>query len=297
MQQTPTPWQFLLDIISAAKLKAAETIQNPIAREAAIKKYKDLREGECKFSTPIKNKTTAGAWLVDITVAGRGFKLESVAYKTGTIIGMSKPNANVMLMAETLDLSTTTGLYFVEQTQQLHLLVHPQSNIWEALQMTGYQFSPKQFQAVQYDTRNTDLKADGHIDISDSVVAGRVYVSFIQRSVEKAPVSEVIPPEEAGLPINVEGLEQAKVDAGLTPAPVSNPTDLTKQDISLPQELLETSKEEQKPELTEKEQIQALLAQEAAETSQEEEVADKEEVAKEETQQPQQNFNQKNKKK
>lgn len=196
MQQTPTPWQYLLSIVTKSKLAAAATSKDPAFRARQERYYTDLQESECVFSRPIKS---GESWLVDVTCRGRGFQLKGLPYKTGTLVPMFKPMTNIMVKKEALDLNTMTGVYFVMENEQLHLLVHPQSNIWEALKMTGYEFSPSQFSTEVYPERNDLLKADGHVDIKDTVVSGRIYISYIQKppvKVTPEPEAPVIPPVE-----------------------------------------------------------------------------------------------------
>ncbi|UQT03322.1 hypothetical protein YUBABA_01160 [Serratia phage vB_SmaM-Yubaba] len=215
MQQTPTTWQYLLDLVTKSKLKAASESKDPAFRARQEKYYTDLKESECAFSKPVRK---GDLWYVTITCRGRGFQLQDLPYKTGTLFPMVKPMANYVMEPSSVAVNTMTGLYYVMSNEHLHLQVHPQSNLWEALKMTGYEFSPSQFTTTMFEGRNEELAADGFIDIKDTVVSGRIYVSYLQKRAEKVedpkpPVADpVIPPVETG----VEGEGTApKLDGGV----------------------------------------------------------------------------------
>lgn len=199
MRQTPTPWQYLIDLVSSARIKAAYKSGDQKLIDQAEKYYRSLSEDECVFTTPVKVPEALGKYQCDMSVKGRGFKIEKLRFNTGTVSAMVRPQANYMVEKKSLDTVTVTGLYFVVETDQLHLVIHPRSNIWEALKMTGYEFAPATFSTVSYDNRDTNLKADGHVDIKLPVVAGRIYISYVQRDVVTPPVAatEVVEQKEA----------------------------------------------------------------------------------------------------
>lgn len=201
MQQTPTPWQYLLDIVIKSKLAAAAASKDPAFRARQERYYTDLKEDQCEFSKPVRKGEN---WYVTITCRERGFQLVDLPYKTGTLFPMVKPMANYVLEPESIAINTMTGLYYVMSNENLHLQVHPQSNIWEALKMTGYEFAPNHFVTKMYEQRNEELAADGHIDINHSVVTGRIYISYLQKHAEKVED----PKPEAPVELPVETVEK-----------------------------------------------------------------------------------------
>lgn len=247
MRKVPTTWQYLLDIITKVRLDTAAKSKDPAWRAKQERYYKGLSEDECTFSRPTRPADASGKWEVDITCKGRGWKLEKVRYNTGTIFGMTRAASNYMVREEGLETQNVTGLYWLVGSERLHLLAHPQSNIWEALQLTGYEFSPAQFTTEIYPSRNVELRADGHIDIKDSVVAGRIYLSYVQHQPQPSTVAPVESPLESILKrepeaVKVEDLKNINTDVifKLDRAPV------------------EPVKEEVKPDAEEAE-VQALI--------------------------------------
>lgn len=191
MSTIKTPFQYLLDLTGAARIKAAKATGDKEAIAKAERFYLGLDESECEFSTPWKNPLAGNKWQVDVTVRTRGFKIPGLRYNTGTLSPMIRPGANIMANKSSLDLSTVTGLYFVDETQQDHLLIHPNTNIYEALKLTGFVFDSASFEVTWYNARNEEQKADGYVDIKHSVVAGRLFLSNIQREVETDPNSKL----------------------------------------------------------------------------------------------------------
>lgn len=178
MRTLPTCNQYLLDIFTTAKLKAAASLKDPAARAKQEKFYTDVKEDECVFTRPILKD---GKWSVDITCAGRGWKYVGLRYNTGTLQTLTAPKSNYTLSVEKLRAQTVTGLYYAVDRETLHLVLHPQSNIWEALRMTGYEFDPTDFSVHDYEQRDEVLVADGHIDIRNTIVAGRIYITHPAR--------------------------------------------------------------------------------------------------------------------
>lgn len=178
MQQNPTCNQYLLNIFTESKLKAALSLKDPAARAKQEKFYTDVKETECIFTRPVLKD---GKWAVDITCAGRGWKYQGLRYNTGKLLGLVNAKANYTIEREKLRTQTVTGLYYAVDKDTLHLVVQPQSNIWEALLMTGYRFDPKEFSVHEYPNRDEALLADGHVDIRNTVVAGRIYITHVAR--------------------------------------------------------------------------------------------------------------------
>lgn len=217
MSTQKTAFQYLLDLTGAARIKAAKDSGNAASIAKAERFYTNLQESECVFTTPWRNPLANNRWETDITCMGRGFKIPSLRYNTGTLSPMILSHANFMANKSSLDLSTVTGLYHVYETDTDHLLIHPQSNVFEALKMTGFTFQPEEFEVTMYQQRNVDQKADGYVDIKHSVVAGRIYLSHVQRELKSgqsdaAPTSVVGTLEETKDPV----AEGVKLDTEMT---------------------------------------------------------------------------------
>lgn len=186
MRKYPTPWQYLVDIIAQGRLKAAYASNDRKVRAAHDAAYRGLTEDEVVFEALPARKD--GKLAYSMTSKVRGFKLAEVPFVTGSLAKMVKQNANLMAVHEDLATSQITGFYFCEDADQLHLLVHPNSNIHEALKMTGYEFEPQHYNVQAYAERDNVLQANGVVTIKHPVVAGEIYISHVQPYV--APVQE-----------------------------------------------------------------------------------------------------------
>ncbi|AEV89689.1 hypothetical protein OBP_252 [Pseudomonas phage OBP] len=194
MPTLKTPFQYLLDLTGASRIKAAKATGDAAAIAKAERFYLGLDESECEFTTPWQNPLAGNKWQVDVTVRTRGFKIPGLRFNTGTLSPMIRPGANIMANKSSLDLSTVTGLYHVYESDADHLLIHPNSNIYEALKMTGFVFDTSAFEVTWYPERDKDQKADGYVDVKHPVVAGRLFLSVVQREVSGAPnVPPVLP--------------------------------------------------------------------------------------------------------
>lgn len=178
MRKYPTPWQYLVDIVAQGRLKAAYASNNPKVRAEADKNFRGLTEDEVVFEALAPRKD--GKQAYSLTCKVRGFKLNELTFATGSLGKMITQNANLMAQHEDLATSQITGFYFCEDADQLHLLVHPNSNIHEALKMTGYEFQPEHYTAELYTKRDEVLQANGAVTIKHPVVAGDIYISYVQ---------------------------------------------------------------------------------------------------------------------
>lgn len=178
MRKYPTPWQYLVDIVAQGRLKAAYASNNPKVRAEADKNFRGLTEDEVVFEALAPRKD--GKQAYSLTCKVRGFKLNELTFATGSLGKMIAQNANLMAQHEDLATSQITGFYFCEDADQLHLLVHPNSNIHEALKMTGYEFQPEHYKSELYAHRDDILQADGVVSINHPVVAGQIYISYVQ---------------------------------------------------------------------------------------------------------------------
>lgn len=213
MRKYPTPWQYLVDIVAQGRLKAAYASNNPKVRAEADKNFRGLTEDEVVFEALAPRKD--GKQAYSLTCKVRGFKLNELTFATGNLGKMITQNANLMARHEDLETSQITGFYFCEDADQLHLLVHPNSNIHEALKMTGYEFQPEHYKSELYAHRDDILQADGVVSIDHPVVAGQIYISYVQAP--KSPLEQIKERADAGENVFNTGTfsltEAPKVDA------------------------------------------------------------------------------------
>ncbi len=210
MRKYPTPWQYLVDLIATGRLKAAYASGDRKAIANAEAAYKGLSEDEVVFSAPTTRKD--GKLVVNMTCK-RGFKLNDIVFNTGTLAKMVAQNANLMAAHEDLNTSQITGFYFCEDADQLHLLINPNSNLHEALKMTGYEFPPENYKTTIYPQRDDVLLAEGEIAITHPVVAGTVFVSYVQAP--KSPLEQLRERADAGE--DVVNTEKFSLKDGLIP--------------------------------------------------------------------------------
>ena len=222
MRKYPTPWQYLVDIIAQGRLKAAYASNDRKVRAAHDVAYRGLTEDEVVFEALPARKD--GKLAYSMTSKVRGFKLAEVPFVTGSLAKMVKQNANLMVAHEDLATSQITGFYFCEDADQLHLLVHPNSNIHEALKMTGYEFEPQHYNVQAYAERDVVLQADGVVTIKHPVVAGEIYISHVQPYVppieNRGVVSGFIAEDE---PAYQSSLQEAPVKFATEPYDPSAP--------------------------------------------------------------------------
>lgn len=221
MRKYPTPWQYLVDIVGQGRLKAAYASNNPKVRAEADKNFRGLTEDEVVFEKLADRKD--GKLGYSLTCKVRGFKINELTFATGNLSKMIIQNANLMAQHEDLGTSQITGFYFCEDADQLHLLVHPNSNVHEALKMTGYEFLPEHYNVDLYAQRDEILQANGVVTINHPVVAGQIYVSYVQPV--KSTEQEL---EDAGFgePTKRDGLESLSINQEpyQDKAPVIDPT-------------------------------------------------------------------------
>lgn len=216
MRKYPTPWQYLVDIVAQGRLKAAYASNDPKVRAAADKNFRGLVEDEVVFA-PVGNKN--GKLVYSMTSKVRGFAIKELAFATGSLTKMVQQNANLMVKHDDLDSSQITGFYFCEDADQLHLLVNPNSNIHEALKMTGYEFQPEHYNVVMYAGRDAILKADGIVSIAHPVIAGEVFISYVQpvvregykSSLQEEPIQFATEPYDPSAPFLAKEAQSDKV--------------------------------------------------------------------------------------
>lgn len=182
MTKTPTVMQHLVNLVATSKLNAAYATKDPEIIAKQEKCYKNLSETEVTFTKPFSSVLTGGKWQTTMTCKSRGFQINKLTYNTGTLKALTAAVIQGIAQKSSLDLVTVPGVYFVDGSENIHLVVEKDSNIFDALKLTGFEFPTESFKTTVYDARNDDLKADGHVDIDHSVVAGRFLLSYIQRA-------------------------------------------------------------------------------------------------------------------
>lgn len=182
MTKTPTVMQHLVNLVAASKLNAAYATKDPEIIAKQEKCYKNLSETEVTFTKPFSSVLTGGKWQTTMTCKSRGFQINKLTYNTGTLKALTAAVIQGIAQKSSLDLVTVPGVYFVDGSENIHLVVEKDSNIFDALKLTGFEFPTESFKTTMYEARDTELKADGHVDIDHSVVAGRFLLSYIQRN-------------------------------------------------------------------------------------------------------------------
>lgn len=178
MSQTPSIMQYLVDLIASSRLKQAQENGKKAEIDLAESRYRNLSEKEVTFSKPVR---VGNKWQVSITSAKRNFKIEKVAYNTGTLSALTKAVAQGIAKKASLVNISVPGLYYVDETDQLYLVLEDESNIHDGLGLTGYTFPPENFRVDIKTDRDNEFGSDGHIDIDHSVVAGRFQLFYIKR--------------------------------------------------------------------------------------------------------------------
>lgn len=198
MNKLHTPWQYLLDIVGASRLKEAEASGDAAYLKQQQAYYLGLDESECTFTVPYQHPDNKKYWLTNMTCLPRKFKLNRLRFNTGKIDSMIEPNAAYITDRNSLNLSTVSNLYRVyDQLDTYHLLVKKGDNLEEALQMTGFRFEANEYAKVLYDARDKQFEADGHFEITTPIVAGRIYITYVTRDLDAEAAEARLLEEEA----------------------------------------------------------------------------------------------------
>lgn len=191
MTKIPTIMQYLVTLVANSRLNAAYATKDAATITKAEKQYKDLSEDEVTFTKPFSSVLTGGKWQTTMTCVKRGWQIQKLTYNTGTLKALTASVLQGIAHKETLGLATLPGVFYVEETGNIHLLVEKDSNVFDALKRTGYEFPTDSFKTVMYDTRDVEAFTDGYVDIDHSVVAGRFMLSYIQRKPVQEPAPQV----------------------------------------------------------------------------------------------------------
>lgn len=197
----PTTNQYLLDNVAKARLNEAYATGDAKRIAQAEKYYKDLSEDECELTTPYEHPEKRDKWVTTLTCRPRGFTISRMTFGTGSVYKMIDPAMSLMLTPHSLELATVTNLYYIRDVDRWHLLVHKDANIHEALKMTGWEFKPEEYKVVMFPERNTDFIADGYVEVTGPVVAGRIFITTVYKELypeagqPKAAAESIVQPE------------------------------------------------------------------------------------------------------
>lgn len=203
---TPTINQYLLDLFATAQLNAAQKTKDPKAIAKANNRYGNLTEAEVKFGAFVRDDKT-GKYTVTLSSNSRGWGATKVSFNTGTIAALSRKNQQGGATLKALDLVTTPTLLYVDENDSRYLAVEKDTNIFEALKLTGYEFPADSFVPTIYGTPDLVNRAVGHVDLEHPIVVGRFFIYWFNQGTAQAPTDpakngsvepvedvEVIPP-------------------------------------------------------------------------------------------------------
>lgn len=175
---TPTINQYLLDLFATAQLSAAQKTKDQKVIAKANAKYKNLVEAEVKFGPFVRDEKT-GKYTVTVSSNSRGWGDTKVSFNTGTIAALSRKTQQGGATLNALDLVTTPTLLYVDENDSRYLAVEKDTNIFEALKLTGYGFPADSFVPTIYGTPDADNRAVGHVDLEHPIVVGRFFIYWI----------------------------------------------------------------------------------------------------------------------
>lgn len=200
--------QYLLDLFTNAQLKHAYSTNDLKYIALAEKKYKDLDESEVVFGQFVRNAKT-GRYLVKVSAKGRGNWSNEISLNTGTIDALSRAKQQGAEEISALDLVSIPTLLYIEENKSRYLVVEKDTNVSEALKLTGYSFPEDSFVPTIYGSPKPDSRAVGHVDIDHPIVAGRFLIAYIGKGKEEvAKPSETIDRKSSNVELKSEGNPQ-----------------------------------------------------------------------------------------
>lgn len=178
--------QYLLDLFTTAQLAAADKTKDQKQIALAEKKYKNLQESEVTFGSFIRDAKT-GKYSVKVTAKSRGNWVVNMTFNTGTIAKLSAKNQQGATQVSALDLVSIPTLLYVQENDSRYLVVEKDSNISEALKLTGYSFPEGSFVPTIYGKPDATSKAVGQVDIDHPIVAGRFLIAYLGKAKADVP--------------------------------------------------------------------------------------------------------------
>lgn len=221
MVKTPTINQYLINLIAKAQLAAAEKSKDPKVINAARVKYLNLTESEVAMGPFVRDEAT-GKYSVVMTCAGRKWNYRMV-FNTGTLAGLAAEKQQGGAALDALNLATTPVLLFVDANKQLYLVIEENTNAFEALKLTGYEFPADCFVPTFYGKPNETNRAVGHIDIDHPVVAGRFLLAYTAKP-KQTQQGEVMNSEEMQKQAQANSNEGDQAQPGSTQTELKSPS-------------------------------------------------------------------------
>lgn len=209
MSQTPTINQYLLNLLVSSQLSAAQKTKNPKTIAVAEKKYKDLQESEVTFGKFVRDDKT-GKYSVKLTAKSRGWSVDKIVFNTGTIAALCRQNQQGAAQIAALDLVTIPGLIYVAENDAHYLAVEKDSNIFEGLKLTGYEFPADSFVPTIYADVEAETKTYGHVDLDHPIVMGRFRIYYINQNKKKDDITDQ--PETTTVKLDGTGDTQVSSD-------------------------------------------------------------------------------------
>lgn len=203
MTQLIDPRQYFLNIIAKSRLASAQQTGVQLQMDIAKGRYEDLDISEVVFGEEQFDQET-GEWKVDIACKGRGYMLEGVKYRSGTLAPMVKANA-VEAAGDLLEI-TTPGFYLFND--QFYLLAHKTMEVSELLAWTGYEITEKHYSVVEHEQRDEVTKADAEIDVEYSFLKGKLFVTYI----DSIPSTPAIDLDTVGMEHDIAKLEETQLE-------------------------------------------------------------------------------------
>lgn len=179
MEKVPTINQYLLNLVSGVQITAAEKSKDAKKIAIANRDYKDLKESEVTFGPFVRDDAT-GKWSTSIRANTRGWTLRKQVFSTGTIKGLARANQQGGEKLDALTLLRTPNLVYIQENDSYYLVVEKDTNVFEALKLTGYEFPADSFVPTIYGKPNKDNWAVGHVDLEHPIVAGRFLLYYLQ---------------------------------------------------------------------------------------------------------------------
>lgn len=207
MTQLVNPYQYFLDIIAKNRIAIAVSKGIQLDIDIAKGRYENLDISEVVFSNERYDEIT-DQWEVDIACKARGYVLEGVKYKSGTLAPMISKNA-VEAAGELLEI-TKPGFYSFEE--KLYLVADKAMDVSELLAMTGYDITEKHYSVIEHAERDQETHANATVDVNYSFLKGKLYISHLP----EVKVEEVVEEQANDQPVvethDVDQLVEAQLE-------------------------------------------------------------------------------------
>lgn len=221
MVKTPTINQYLLNIIAKAQLAAADKTKDARTISQARFKFLDLAESEVTFG-PYTRDAATGKYSVAVNCPSRKWNAR-FAFNTGTLEGLSKEKQQGGASLGALDLATTPCLLYIDANKQRYLVIEENTNAFEAIKLTGYEFPADSFVPTMYGQPNESNRAVGHIDIDHPVVAGRYLLAYTFKPKSQQQKGDVMKSDDMQQQAEANSNEGDQAQPGSTQTEIKSP--------------------------------------------------------------------------